>query len=133
MLFVSLVPMDRFYKTNTETDLTTLHYMAFIEPLTIFPMEAMSFDSKQFMNNSINKVIEVERTDHFLLIEEHFITAVFCIEKSMKLNLNPCRTEFKSSSQNHEISEKRIMQNKVYHIKFILVILVVQIHILQLT
>jgi hypothetical protein len=73
--------MDHFYKTNTETDLATLHYVAFMEPLTLFSMEALSFDSKQFMNNSINKVIEVERTDHFLLIEEHFIITVFCIEK----------------------------------------------------
>jgi hypothetical protein len=93
-LFVSLVPMDRFCKINTKTDVTTLHYVAFIEPLTIFPTEALSFDSKQFTNNFINKVIEVERTDPFLLIEEHFITAVFCIEKSMKLNLNLCPMKF---------------------------------------
>jgi hypothetical protein len=59
-LFVYLVPMDCFCKTNNETDLATLHYMAFIEPLTVFPMEALSFDSEQFTNDSINKVIEAE-------------------------------------------------------------------------
>jgi hypothetical protein len=46
-LFISLVLMDRFCKTNTKTDLATLHYVAFIEPLTVFPTKAMSFDSEQ--------------------------------------------------------------------------------------
>jgi hypothetical protein len=32
--------MDHFYKTNTETDLETLHYVAFIDPPTVFPTEA---------------------------------------------------------------------------------------------
>jgi hypothetical protein len=50
----------------------------------------------------------------------------------MKFNSNPCRTKFYSSSQNRKVSDKRIMYNKVYHIKFILVTLVVQIYILQL-
>jgi hypothetical protein len=55
---MSLVAMDHFCKTYVETDLASLHYITFIEPLTICPMEAKSFDSDQFTNNSINKVIE---------------------------------------------------------------------------
>jgi hypothetical protein len=46
VLFVSFVSVDRLCKTNTEIDLTTLHYVAFIEPRTIFPMEVESFDSE---------------------------------------------------------------------------------------
>jgi hypothetical protein len=68
MIFISLVRMDHFYKSNAETDLVTLYYVTFIEPLTVFPMEALSLDSEQFMNNSINKVIEAKINDHFLLL-----------------------------------------------------------------
>jgi hypothetical protein len=50
--------MDYFYKTDTETNLATLHYLAFIEALTLSSKEALSFDSKQFTNNTNNKVIE---------------------------------------------------------------------------
>jgi hypothetical protein len=46
MIFISLVKMDHFYKSNAETDLVTLYYVTFIEPLTIFPMEALSLDSE---------------------------------------------------------------------------------------
>jgi hypothetical protein len=93
MLFVSLVPMDCFCKTNTETDVATLHYLAFIEPLTVSPKEALSFDSKQFTNNSNNKVIEEKTTYNFLLLEEHF-GAANLFYKKMKFNSNLCRTNF---------------------------------------
>jgi hypothetical protein len=93
MLFVPLVPMDRFYKTNNETDLARLYYVAFIEPMTIFPTETLSFDSKQFTNNSMNKVIEAETTDHFLLLEEHFTVTVLLYQKNMKFNSRPCHTK----------------------------------------
>jgi hypothetical protein len=68
--------MNHFCKSNVETNLATLHYVTFIEPLTVFSMEALSFDSGQFMNNSINKVIEAKTNDHFLQLEEHFFAAV---------------------------------------------------------
>jgi hypothetical protein len=73
--------MDRFCKTNIKTDLSTLHYVAFIEPLTVSPMEVLSFDSEQFTNNSNNKVIEAKIIDHFVLLEEHFITTVLLYKK----------------------------------------------------
>jgi hypothetical protein len=68
--------MDPFCKTNIETDLATLHYVAFIEPLVVFLMEALSFDSEWFTNNSINKVIEAKTIEPFLLLKEYFIVVV---------------------------------------------------------
>jgi hypothetical protein len=90
MLFVSLVPMDHFYKTNTETDLIMLHYVAFIEPLMFFPTEAHFFDSEQFT------MIETEITNPFLLIKEHFIAAVLLYRK---------KYEVQFESLTHEVLE----------------------------
>jgi hypothetical protein len=87
MIFISLVRMDHFYKSNAETDLVTLYYVTFIEPLTVFPMEALSLDSEQFMNNSINKVIEAKINDHFYY-SEHFFTVV------LLFNSKICRMKF---------------------------------------
>jgi hypothetical protein len=70
------VAIDHFYKSCTETDLASLHYVIFIEPLVIFQKKAMSFDSKQFTSNCITKVIEAKTNDPFLLLEENFFTAV---------------------------------------------------------
>jgi hypothetical protein len=39
-------------------------------------MKALSFDSEQITNNSINKVIEEKTKDHFLLLEEHLFATV---------------------------------------------------------
>jgi hypothetical protein len=38
--------MDPFYKSYAEIDLASLHYITFIEPLAVFPMEKLSFDSE---------------------------------------------------------------------------------------
>jgi hypothetical protein len=81
MLFISLVTMDHFCKTNIKTDLSMLHYVVFIGPLTVSPMEVLSFDSEQFMNSSNNKVIEAKIIDHFILLEEYFIAAVLLYKK----------------------------------------------------
>jgi hypothetical protein len=54
----------------------TLHYVTFIEPLAVLQTKALSFDSEEFLNNSINKVIESKSNDFFLLFEEHFFNAV---------------------------------------------------------
>jgi hypothetical protein len=43
--------------------LASLHYVTFIELLAVFPMEALSFDSDQFTNNSMKKVVSVFCTD----------------------------------------------------------------------
>jgi hypothetical protein len=61
--------IDPFYTSCVKTDLASLHYVTFIEPLAVFPTEAQSFDSEQFTNNSINKVVESKPEDPFLLLE----------------------------------------------------------------
>jgi hypothetical protein len=50
------VAMDHFYKSCAEIDLTSLHYVTFIEPLVVSPMKTLF---------SINKVIEEKIKDHF--------------------------------------------------------------------
>jgi hypothetical protein len=60
------VAIDHFYKSYVETDLVSLHYITFIEPLAAFSMEALAFDLEQFMNNSMKKVIEGERNVPFV-------------------------------------------------------------------
>jgi hypothetical protein len=45
-LFISLMTIDPFCKSCVKTDMTSLHYVTFIELLTIFPTEALSFDSE---------------------------------------------------------------------------------------
>jgi hypothetical protein len=75
-LFISLAAMDYFCKTCIETDLVTLNYVTFIEPFAVFPTQALSFDSEQIMNNSIDKLIESKINDPFILFEEHFFTVV---------------------------------------------------------
>jgi hypothetical protein len=110
-MLLSLVPVDRFCKTDTETDLTTLHYMTIIEPLTVSSKEALSLDSKQFTNNSNNKVIEEKQPTIFY------------------------KVQFKSLSNEvlEFFSEPKSVTKELCIIKFILVTLVVQIYILQLT
>jgi hypothetical protein len=57
-------------------DLTTLHYVTFIKPFVMLPIEVISFVAKQFKNNYINKVFESKNNDPFLLLEKHFFAAV---------------------------------------------------------
>jgi hypothetical protein len=73
--------MDPFYKSCVETDLASLHYITFIEPLIVLSTETLSFDSEQFTNNPINKVIEAKRKP-FLLSEEHFFAVVLLYKKN---------------------------------------------------
>jgi hypothetical protein len=39
-----LVAMDSSCKTYVKTDLASLHYVTFIEPLVVCPTEALSFE-----------------------------------------------------------------------------------------
>jgi hypothetical protein len=87
MIFKSFVAMDCLYKSCVETDLTTLYYVTFIELFGVLPIEALSFDAKQFKNNYINKVFESKNNDLFLLLEEHFFADVVEYKKNMKFNL----------------------------------------------
>jgi hypothetical protein len=47
--------------------------------------ESLSFGSEQFMNNSINKLIEEKINDPFLLLEEHYFTTVLLHNKIYKV------------------------------------------------
>jgi hypothetical protein len=58
---VSLVAMDSSYKTYVETDLASGHYVTFIEPFVVCPTDALSFDSDEFTNNNMNKMIEEKK------------------------------------------------------------------------
>jgi hypothetical protein len=86
--------MDQFYKSCMKTDLASLHYVTFIEPLAIFPTEVVSFAPEQFINNSINKVVQSETEDPFLPFEEHIFT-IFLVYKK------PYEVQFEDLS--HEI------------------------------
>jgi hypothetical protein len=77
--FISLVAMEPSCKTYVKTDMVSLHYVTFIEPLAICLTEALSFDSDQFTKNSINKVIEEKTNDPFVLLQEHFFDAGFLV------------------------------------------------------
>jgi hypothetical protein len=68
--------MNPFYKAYAETNLASLHYITFVEPLTALSSEALSFDSEQFTKNFMKIVIEGERNDPFMLLEEHFSAVV---------------------------------------------------------
>jgi hypothetical protein len=76
--------MDSSYKIHVETDLASLHYVTFIELLAICPTNALSFESDQFTNNNINKVIEDKINEPFILNEEHFFTA-FLVLKTLRI------------------------------------------------
>jgi hypothetical protein len=64
--------MDYSCKIYVKTDLASL---AFIEPLVVCSMEALSFDSNEFMNNAINMVIEENTNEPIVLLEEYFFIA----------------------------------------------------------
>jgi hypothetical protein len=74
--------MDPFCNSYAGTDLTSLHYVTFIEPLAVLPMEVLSLDSEQFVNNSMNKVIEGKINAPFVLLEEHFFAAIMLYKKN---------------------------------------------------
>jgi hypothetical protein len=66
--------------------LASLHHITFIEPLAVMPMESLSFGSEQFMNNSINKLIEEKTNDPFVLVEEHFFTMILLHNKTYEVH-----------------------------------------------
>jgi hypothetical protein len=88
MLFISLMAMDPFCKSCVTTDLASLHYITFIEPLVVFSTEAPSFDSKQFKNISINKENESKTEDPFLLLNEHFAAANLVYKKCYEVQFH---------------------------------------------
>jgi hypothetical protein len=101
-----LAPTNTFWKSYIDTDLASLHYITFIEPFTVSPKEVLSFDSKQFMNTSINKLIETKDKDTFLLFEEHLFESVLVYRKSYDVH-------FEDLSNEYLLSTKRFEHNKV--------------------
>jgi hypothetical protein len=49
-----------FLKKVPDTDLAWLHYATFIESIVVSLDEALFFDSEQFTNTSMNKLIEAK-------------------------------------------------------------------------
>jgi hypothetical protein len=92
-LSIYLVAMNTFCKSYTDTDLAWLHYVTFIEPIVVSPDEALSFDSKQFTNTSIDKLIEAKTKDHFLLFEKHFFTSVLVYRKFYDIQFDDMSNE----------------------------------------
>jgi hypothetical protein len=80
------VAMNLFCKSYDKTDLASLHYVIFIEPLAVMPTEFLSFACEQFMNNSVIKLIEEKTNNPFILLEEHFFASLLLQKKIMKLN-----------------------------------------------
>jgi hypothetical protein len=68
--------MDPFRNLYNDTNLASLHYITFIEPLAVLPAEVLSFDSEEFTNNSMKNVIEGKINVPFVLLEEHFFVVV---------------------------------------------------------
>jgi hypothetical protein len=80
MLFISLVAMDHFYKSYVKTDLATLHYVIFIEPLAISQTEVLSFDFNDFTSNSMKKVIQGN-------INDSSLRCCFVVQKNYEVEL----------------------------------------------
>jgi hypothetical protein len=82
-----------FCKSYVDTDLAFVHYITFIESFVISPKEAMSFDSEQFVNTSINKLIEAKDQDPYLLCEDHFFGGVLVYRKSYDVHFEDLSNE----------------------------------------
>jgi hypothetical protein len=84
-LYKSLMEMDIFCKLYVEIDFASLHHVTFIELLAIMPTVSLAFSLEQFMNNSIDKLIEGKIYNHFLLLEEHFFVVVLLHNKTYEV------------------------------------------------
>jgi hypothetical protein len=73
--------MDPFCKSYVKVDLSSLHYVTFIESFVVMPTKSLSLSPEQFMNNSINKLIKEKINDPFLLVEQHFFITVLLHNK----------------------------------------------------
>jgi hypothetical protein len=62
-----------------------LHYVTFIEPHVIIPMESLSFSLDQFMNKSINELIDGKTKDHLLLLEDNLFIAALLHNKTYEV------------------------------------------------
>jgi hypothetical protein len=62
-----------------------LHYITFIDPLIVPPIDVLSFESEQFINNFINKVIETKTNEPFILLKENFLGAVLLYKKNYEV------------------------------------------------
>jgi hypothetical protein len=114
--------MDPFCKLYGTTDLASLHYVTFIEPFAVLPMDALSFDSEQFTNNG-----------PFLLLKEHFFAAILLHKKTYEVQFEDLSHEVLKFLSAREVSAKRFVHNNFYHNKFMLIIFLLQTYILKVT
>jgi hypothetical protein len=78
--------MNIFCKLCDDIDLASLHYVIFIQLIAISSNEVMSFGSEQFINTSINKLIEPKDKDPFMIFEEYFFGSVLVNRKSYNIH-----------------------------------------------
>jgi hypothetical protein len=105
--------MSIFCKSYVDTDLAALHYVIFIESFAVSPKEALSLNSEQFVNTSINKLIEAQDQDSYLLFEEDFFGGILVYRKSYNVHFEDYRMKILNTSQNHRVSTKRLEHNKI--------------------
>jgi hypothetical protein len=98
-----------------------LYYVTFIDSLVVFRTKAMSFESKQFTNNSINKMIGVKINEHFVYYSKKISLPQFCCTKKYEVLFeDPSHEVLEFFSQNRKVSDNRLfMHNKFCHMKFI--------------
>jgi hypothetical protein len=125
--------MGPFCKLYAEIDLASLHYVTFLKPLAVISTESVSFDLDQFMNNPIDKLIEEKTSDISFSSENICSPQLCCVTKLLKFNLRTFRMKSLSSSQNRKASVIRFVYKKVDHIKYILIIFVLQKYTLKVT
>jgi hypothetical protein len=94
ILFIYINILSIFLMTkNTFCDLASLHYVIFIKPIVVSLSETLCFDSKQFTNTSINKLIEAKPKTPFMLFETHFFTNVLVYRKSNGIQFEDLMSE----------------------------------------
>jgi hypothetical protein len=86
--------MDPFCKSYAQIDLASLHYITFIEPHIIIPMESLSFGLDHFMNKSINVLIEGKTNDPFHLLEDNLFAIALLYNKTYEVQFNDLSHEF---------------------------------------
>jgi hypothetical protein len=92
-LCIYLVTMNTFCTSYPNTDLAWIHYVIFIELITVSLDEAMSFHSEQFTDNSMNKLIEAKIKQLFVLFKEHFFASGFVYRKSYEVQFDDLSNE----------------------------------------
>jgi hypothetical protein len=127
-----LVAMDSSCKTYVKTDLASLHYVTFIEPLVVCPTEALSFELQLVYKQHHQQGDWRKNERLFHAPQRTLLCRLLGVKKLMNLNSNICHMKFSSSSQNYKVSDKMLVNNKYYHCKVMLIIFLLQTCILNI-